>query len=153
MTYFLLSHLAVCHLLLLCIWEEIKYFLGKEPSWNPICCWLGNTGAIFNGRCLKEVPCWWSPQLMYHGTTVIRRCQETTQLCDPNGFWLNSITDPVLSLDGVAQRIGKGLCNYPFFSLTPTPSACKANSKWARREWEWVELSVFYWFIPFIPTA
>lgn len=35
-------------------------------SCNHISYRLGNAGAMFNGRCQKEVPCWWASQLMYH---------------------------------------------------------------------------------------
>lgn len=143
-------HRAVCHLLLQCIWEEIKCFMGKESPWNHISylligkCW-SNIQWKMSER--SEIPAGDPHNYCAPKTTIIGRCHATTQLCDPNDFLLNFTSGPILSLKWSGLENWEGIVQLSLLLSPPTPSACNANSKWARREW--LELSFLNWFISF----
>lgn len=97
-----------------------QMFHGKEPSCNHISYRLGNAGAMFNGRCQKEVPCWWPSLLMYHWDHSNWEVPWDNTALWPKWLLVEFHKWSHCHLSGVAQRIEKGLCNCPFISLIPT---------------------------------
>lgn len=123
-------------------------FMGKEPSCKPISYWLGNAIAMFNGKCLKEVPCWWPSQLMCPWDHSNQEVPQDNTALSPK-WLLVEFHRSFCFVTWVEQlrELGKG-CVIILSSLSP-PLPLLIMQIWSGPEENDLS-SHFYWFISFI---